>query len=248
MKKSEAAEIVHMLMKAYPASKADDGTSRIYETMLVDLDANRAMAAIKRLLSTCKFLPTIAEIREAAAAQTAGPRKTGNEAYEELNRAVLKHGHTPVVKVTDDGKVLTQKPWPPIAPDIAVAMRRTWGTWADCCSATRDQSVSDRARFIEAYDGMSERDRADLVSGVPLPAPQAAAPRLAAAKTNPPEPVPPKTLPRGQAVPGIAVPKQNTPAPVPIVAPRQPPGPTPFQGRRLSAEEIEAELKKRSAK
>lgn len=68
MKKSEAAELVMMILAAYPNAKTSSSTSQVYETMLADLDPKTARQAVTALIATSKFVPTIAEIREACAA------------------------------------------------------------------------------------------------------------------------------------------------------------------------------------
>lgn len=68
MKRSEAAELVMMLMGAFPSGKTNESTSRLYEEMLADLDVTRARRAVTKLIRTAKFLPSISEIREEAGA------------------------------------------------------------------------------------------------------------------------------------------------------------------------------------
>jgi len=68
VKRSEAAELVMMLMGAFPNAKTSESTSQVYETLLVDLDVAVARRAVARLVATSRFLPSIAEIREASAA------------------------------------------------------------------------------------------------------------------------------------------------------------------------------------
>lgn len=168
-----------MLMSAFPHGKATESTSRVYESMLVDLDAALVQSAVTRLLATSKFLPSIAEIREAATAQQHGPRKTGAEAFGELNNARRRFGPYREVRFEPTtGRMLLRTPWPPLAPDVARAMMLTWGSWVECCTVPGDHEVADRARFIAAYDGLSERERADVVAGQALPAPSASTARL----------------------------------------------------------------------
>jgi hypothetical protein len=64
VEKSESAQLVMMLMAAFPHTKATPATSAVYEESLADLDFAVARKAVARLLKTVKFLPTIAEIRE----------------------------------------------------------------------------------------------------------------------------------------------------------------------------------------
>lgn len=56
-----------MLLGAYPNAKATASTSQVYEAMLADLDVAEARAAVQRLIATSRFMPTVAEIREATA-------------------------------------------------------------------------------------------------------------------------------------------------------------------------------------
>lgn len=72
MKRSDAAEIVLLLVKAYPHVRCDEQTASIYELSLSELDAATCKAAVQRLITTSKFFPAIAEIREACTAQVHG--------------------------------------------------------------------------------------------------------------------------------------------------------------------------------
>ncbi len=130
MTKAESMKIVCALFGAFPNSRFNEQNFETYAESLLDLDAKACGAAAQRLIRTSKFLPTVAEIREAATAQRSGSRKTGAEAYAELLSAVQRHGATARV-VWVGGEMRTQTPWPPVAPDVAKAMRQTWGTWED---------------------------------------------------------------------------------------------------------------------
>lgn len=68
MKPSEAAELVMMLLGAYPNAKSTAATGHVFESMLADLDVRTAREAVKRLIATSKFMPSVAEIREECAA------------------------------------------------------------------------------------------------------------------------------------------------------------------------------------
>lgn len=68
MKRSESAELVMLILGAYPNAKTTSGTSGVYESLLADLDAKAARQAVQQLIATSRFMPTIAEIREATAA------------------------------------------------------------------------------------------------------------------------------------------------------------------------------------
>ena len=184
MTKPEAMKIVCVLFGSFPNARFNEQNFESYAEGILDLDAGPVGKAAQRLIRTNKFLPSIAELREAATAQQHGPKKTGAEAYGELLDAVRRHGSKPAIRVRDDGRVLVQTPWPPLADDVAQAMRQTWGSWSDCCHAPDAQEMADRARFIAAYDGLAERERQDLVSGQALPAPGDTRTRLPAPRAT----------------------------------------------------------------
>lgn len=178
MTKAETMKIVAVLFGSFPNSRFSEQNFESYAEGLLDLDAAACGKAAQRLIRTNKFLPSIAELREASTAQSHGPRKTGAEAYGELKDAVQRYGQYPEVRWVG-GEMRVQSPWPPLQPDVEKAMRQTWGTWSACCSETGIEAP-DRARFIAAYDGLAERERQDLVSGQALPAPGATRTRLPA--------------------------------------------------------------------
>lgn len=66
MKESEAYEIVLMLQAAY-GREMPDSTVKLYRAKLAQLDVKPCKRAVDRLIDTCKFLPSIAEIREQTA-------------------------------------------------------------------------------------------------------------------------------------------------------------------------------------
>jgi hypothetical protein len=171
MKPSEAAEIVLMLMAAFPASKTLPTTSAVYECSLADLDAAVARKAVTRLIATRKWLPTVAEIRSAATDLRLGAVRDGGEAWKDAVAAVRYVGRYDV----------------PAFPDPLVSQAlRLWGSWASFCDSPEDDPGG-RARFIELYDSLALRRREAEASGIPLPEPAAAARKLAS--------VAPSTLP-----------------------------------------------------
>lgn len=175
MKKSEVSEIVMMLMAAFPASKTSDGTSAVYEELLVDLDAATVQRAVTRLIATNKWLPTIAEIRASATDLRLGPARDGGEAWQDALCAVRRVGRYGV---------------PRFADALVTEALRLWGSWVDFCNSPEDDPGG-RARFIELYDSLAARRRDTDVSGIPLPAPKSS-PVIAA----PVRQVPPAELPR----------------------------------------------------
>lgn len=157
MKESEALEIIGMIATAYPSNKLDQAGAKLYRQLILDLPADETRKAVIRLISTSKFLPTIAEIREAATDLKLGPMRTGGEAWGEAMLAVRKYDRSESPKWSE--------------PIMAEAMR-LWGSWVDFCNSPADDPGG-RARFIELYEQLSKRQRVDVVSGIALPAPSA---------------------------------------------------------------------------
>ncbi len=58
----------------FPQTKADKNTVAAYLMMLRDIEPEALAAAVLRAMGVCKFLPTVAEIREQLDTRTPGPR------------------------------------------------------------------------------------------------------------------------------------------------------------------------------
>jgi Loader and inhibitor of phage G40P len=209
MRKSEVAEIVMMLFASYPAAKTVDKTSEVYELMLADLDYAVTRKAVTRLIATSKWLPTIAEIREACAALSYGPMRLGGEAWQDAMTEVRRTGRYGAPKFTD----------PLVAETI-----RMWGSWQGFCNSPEDDPGG-RARFIELYEQLAARARADVVSGIALPAPTNAH-RIAPVESRPTA----AELVKSPTPPALELP---TPKPRPV---------SPYAGRKLTADEIDAAM------
>ena len=147
MKESEAAKLVSILMAAFPAGKGNDQTAMVYEAELVDLDAELASRAIRRMLRTSKFLPSIAEIRGAAVAEQRGPLTSGLEAWGALGEAIARIGHYQVPTFRDER--------------LAECVRLMG--WRYLCKSPNE--MADRARFVELYEHLQDRERTEKQIG-----------------------------------------------------------------------------------
>ena len=158
MKPSESAKVVAVLLAAFPSARVTGDTSSelsaAYERMLIDLDYAATNAAVGRLLATSKFLPSIAEIREATLALMAGEQKPGGEAWGAVLRALKREG---VYRAPGVDFVFSD----PVTAECVAALG-----WAELCNS--ENQVADRARFIELYDKRaSQSRRAVLSEGLP---------------------------------------------------------------------------------
>lgn len=154
MTEREVAKLVAILIAAFPASKITVESSAIYERMLADLDYPAANAAVERLLATSKWLPTVAEIREATLTLYAGEVRPGGEAWGSVLKAIGRYGYmrTPGKDFTFDD---------PVTAECVAAM-----SWRELCDS--ENQVADRARFVELYDQLAVQSRRKQLSeGLP---------------------------------------------------------------------------------
>lgn len=151
MTKKEAAIVVFELMANYPNSeRVGQATIEAYERHLLDLDLDNARAAVGRLAESCKFLPTIAEVRAAARDLRTGSRRTGMEAWGDVVRAI--------------GSVGSYRS-PTFADPLVAHVVRCMG-WRELCLGDNESAL--RARFIEAYDAITDRELREEAVAEPL--------------------------------------------------------------------------------
>jgi len=147
---TEAQKLITTLVAAFPNTFARLGADQLkatmttYRKLLADLDYSAAHAAVGRLLASSRFMPTIAEIREAALVTERGTRRAGGEAWGDFLAAVGKFG-------------MNREP---IFGDPLVARTVRALGWKELCQS--ETQVADRARFIELYDRLASTERTEL--------------------------------------------------------------------------------------
>jgi hypothetical protein len=153
MTSDQAAEVVRFLGASYVAvtSKFSEeqvrGMVLAYAAGLCDLEAEVVRGAIVRLARTSKFLPTIAEIREACITNARGPKRPGADAWGDVLAAVRDEGvyRRPVQDF------LFKDP-------LVLRAVRSLG-WSELCLS--ENQTADRARFIELYDSYERVERVE---------------------------------------------------------------------------------------
>ena len=169
MTAAECRDVLKLIGAAYPTQRQrmshEDvrAMAAVYTAGLLDLDFERVRAAVDRLVKGSRFMPTIAEIREAAVDVVRGPRAPGGEAWGRCLAMIRRYGshrHPGVDFAVDDPALLS-----------------TIGSlgWLDLCQSNNPHA--DRARFIELYDELAKGDRKEA----------------AIASTAPPVALPPRT-------------------------------------------------------
>lgn len=146
MNKQDILKAVAPLQLAYNAS-LDDARLRLYVEMLSDIPPSILETAVKKLIMTNKFLPSIAEIREVAygikgiISGTAAPDES--EAWGEVIKAIRLVGYY--------GK-------PKFSHEAITAAVNNIG-WQDICMTTYDGMNTLRAQFRRAYQLAAERQK-----------------------------------------------------------------------------------------
>lgn len=94
MTAQEFATISAAIRAAWPSANImpDRQSKEVWWTMLSDLDYKSCLMALKEHMSTCKFPPSIAELREKTAGMTQVPVRDWGEAWEDVMRAIRFKG------------------------------------------------------------------------------------------------------------------------------------------------------------
>ena len=166
MTHTEVMKLVAMLVATYRNTlRLEDhelvAMSSVYEAMLADLDADAATSAVKSLMVTSKWMPTIAEIRAAVVEAVEGPSRSPADAWGDVLVAIGRHGsyRTPGIDFA-------------FCDPLVARLVDRFG-WRDLCRSECVQA--DRARFIEAYAQLIEQHRRERVTAT---LPGIAKPRL----------------------------------------------------------------------
>lgn len=146
MNKQEILKAVAPLQLAFKGN-LDDARMRLYVEMLSDIPPQILEAAVKKLIMTNKFLPSIAEIRETAygikgtISGTAVPDES--EAWGEVVKAIRSVGYYRKPKFSHKAITTTVN-------NIG---------WQDICMTTIEGMNTLRAQFRRAYQLAAERQK-----------------------------------------------------------------------------------------
>lgn len=138
-------EICGLLAAAYPRFELQAQTIEVYARCLTDLPDAVLEAAAKDCIARSRFFPTVAELREAAHGITHAGEETAFEAWEQVMRSFRMCDQCPSFR----------------NPRIKKALDGIGG-WR--LVGLSDNTVADRARFIQAYNVYQERDKRQQLS------------------------------------------------------------------------------------
>ena len=146
MNKQEILKAVAPLQLAFKGN-LDDARMRLYVEMLSDIPPQILEAAVKKLIMTNKFLPSIAEIRETAygikdtISNTAAPDES--EAWGEVIKAIWSVGYY--------GK-------PTFSHEAITTAVNNIG-WQDICTTPNEGTNTLRSQFRRAYQLAAQRQK-----------------------------------------------------------------------------------------
>lgn len=132
--------IIRQLLSAYPNSQATVETVAVYDRLLSDIPPGDLQTVVDQCLATCKFLPTIAEIRDRWHALTRTLcQPTATDGWDEVQREIRRVGYigTPYF-----ANAITAR--------VVKAMN-----WRDLCAS--ENVIADRAHFMRMYEQLAER-------------------------------------------------------------------------------------------
>ena len=125
----------------------DEEALKLWYRMLKDLDGKTVAAAVYKHISSCRFPPTIADIREQCAAMQRSGAKDWLEGWGKIVKAIGRHGWC------GEREALRElREFDPLTADIAAQLG-----WRNLCESTSQSA--DRANFRKAYETAAERQK-----------------------------------------------------------------------------------------
>jgi hypothetical protein len=136
-------KIVFMIVLAYPRQAVSKETIELYKKFLADLDPDILEQAAKAHIATSQWFPTIAELRSGATQILSAAAKlpSAAEAWGE---------------VVEQMKLTGSYKRPTFSSPVIAKLVDSFG-WQELCMS--ENAISDRARFIDAYDVMVKREQ-----------------------------------------------------------------------------------------
>jgi hypothetical protein len=151
--KVDAIELYAVASAAYPrlqeqAPELMQATISLWTSMLGDLPKELAMVALQRHISMSRFSPTVAEIREHAAAIVPTEIPLGEAAWMEVLKRIQRVGYTGTPTWSH--------------PLIGEAVERMWGNWQNACASVMTETIGvDRAQYCRMFETLTKRHRED---------------------------------------------------------------------------------------
>jgi hypothetical protein len=151
MTREQALSVWALLAAAAPGQPLPASALEIRAELITDLDFDDTRDAAVRLARSAKWLPSVAELREAVHAPAL---PEAGEAWGEVSRVVHRLGWTTPPTETD------------FSDPLILEAVRALGAWPDFCAG--DEAIN-RAHFLKIYPAMAERARINAIARGPSP-------------------------------------------------------------------------------
>jgi len=135
----DIGKLMFLALANFPRLQEKDmgPTIALWEKMLSDIPYEVAEKALVKVLSTAKFFPTVAEIREAASSLVNPAIPSAAEAWGEVIQAIRRYGYY------REEQALAH-----MSPATAQVVR--WIGWKEICTCEEPDVI--RGQFRRAYD------------------------------------------------------------------------------------------------
>lgn len=143
---SDIAQIINFLIHAYPRQEIAEGTIKVYKETLRDIDPDLLKSAVLKHISKSPWFPSVSELRDCAASliEQANGEPDAFTAWAEVMQQIRHVGSWGEPTFSN--------------PRIDKAVRGIGG-WRELCLS--ENTIADRARFVEAYNTYQTRDKDD---------------------------------------------------------------------------------------
>ena len=144
--KAEIAALLTLLEELYThREKLSDGAVMLYQQVLADIPFNVLEVAVKDHVTTSKWFPSPAELREKATSYAMPQIPSAMEGWGQVQNEIRRVGYL--------GK-------PDLKNPIAARVVQAMG-WKYLCLS--EDGMADRAHFLKAYDQVKEREQREVV-------------------------------------------------------------------------------------
>lgn len=143
-------EIIQTLtpyLMAFPQNKMNEGSLLIYARALCSLSISEIDAAMLKLMRTCKFFPSVAEIFQAAESMKTTATNSETPSVDEAWREVIQQVH--------DAFVYREPVFS--TPEIKRAALNMG--WTTLCNLGINEMNTARAQFRDIYNGIISRSK-----------------------------------------------------------------------------------------
>lgn len=146
IKKSEVSKLLTIMADMYPKFEVSDLKVALWYDMIGDLSYEVAQTALKKVMLTSHYPPTVADIRKAAAEiiQSDKDIMDAGKAWGEVQNAISKWGFYEPEKALDMLSPLTRK----VAEQIS---------WREICCSENIGVV--RGQFMKMYNTLESREK-----------------------------------------------------------------------------------------